>query len=159
MEKLDFEKLIEEKIDFLKGHHTIVLATAKDEKVTARTVSYATEGLDFYILSWDHHEKIKQIKKNPNVALARDNMSIKGVAKILGRPLDEKSRIGAKAIKKKRPKEFEIFSHIFGMIMMKVTPSYIKSWVRVDNKYQIEHLDLENKRAYLQKPDELVDRS
>lgn len=154
MEKLDYKRLIEEKINFLKGHHTIVLATSKDDLVTARTVSYATEGLDFYILSWDHHEKVMQIKKNPNVALARDNISIKGVAQILGNPLDEKSRIGAEIITKKRPKEFEIFSHIPGMTMMKVTPRYIKSWVRVDNKLRIEHLDLESKRAYLQKPEE-----
>jgi general stress protein 26 len=122
--------------------------------VTARTVSYATDGLGFYILSWDHHEKVMQIKKNPNVALARDNMSIKGVAKILGNPLDANSRKGAEVIKQKRPREFEIYSHIPGMIMMKVTPSYIKSWVRVDNKFLIEHIDLENKRAYLQKPEE-----
>ena len=151
---LDFETIRQEKVDFLKDHHTIVLATSKDGKVTARTVSYATEGLDFYILSWDHHEKILQIKENPNVALARENMSIKGVAEILGRPLDEKCKTGAKAIMKKRPKEFEIFSRIPGMIIVKVTPSYIKSWVRVDNKLLIEHLDLENKQAYLRKPEE-----
>jgi general stress protein 26 len=154
MENLDFEKLVEEKINFLKGHHTIVLATAKDGSVTARTVSYATDGLDFYILSWDHHDKVIQIKENPNVALARDNISIKGTAKILGNPLDEKSRIGAEVIKQKRPREFEIFSHIPGMTMMKVTPSYIKSWVRVDKKFLIEHIDLKNKQAYLQKPED-----
>jgi general stress protein 26 len=153
MEELDFEKQVEEKINFLREHHTIVLATSRDDKVTARTVSYATEGLEFYILSWDHHEKIEQIKENPNVALARDNISIKGVAEILGKPLDEKSRTGAEAIKNKRSKEFEIFSRTPGMIMVKVTPSYIKSWVRVDNKFLIEHLDLQNKRAYLQKPE------
>ena len=149
----DFEKLVEEKSAFLREHHTIVLATSKDDEVTARTVSYATEGLDFYILSWDHHEKIRQIKENSNGAGARDNMSIKGVAEILGKPLDEKSRTGAEAIKKKRPREFEMFSRIPGMIMVKVTPRYIKSWMRADNKFVIEHLDLENKRAFLQRPE------
>ncbi len=57
MEELDFEKLKEEKISFLKDHHTIVLATSKDDEVTARTVSYSTEGLDFYILSWDQRAR------------------------------------------------------------------------------------------------------
>ncbi len=153
METLDFDKLVEEKTVFLKEHHTIVLATSKDDEVTARTVSYATEGLDFYILSWDHHEKIVQIKENPNVALARDNMSIRGVAEVLGKPLDEKNKTGAEAIKKKRPKEFETFSRIPGMTMVKITPLYIKSWVRVNNELLIEHLDLQNKRAYLQRPE------
>ncbi len=152
--KLDFERLREEKVRFLEEHHTIVLATSRDDKVTARTVSYSTEGLDFYILSWDHHEKLFQIKENPNVALARDNISIKGFAEILGKPLDEKSARGGEIIKKKRPKEFEIYSRIPGMVIMKVTPTYIKSWVRVDGKFFIEHLDLESKRAYLQKPEE-----
>lgn len=151
---MDFERLREEKVRFLEEHHTIVLATSCDDKVTARTVSYSTEGLDFYILSWDHHEKLFQIKENPNVALARDNISIKGFAEILGKPLDEKSARGAEIIKKKRPKEFEIYSRIPGMVIMKVTPTYIKSWVRVDGRFFIEHLDLESKRAYLQKPEE-----
>jgi nitroimidazol reductase NimA-like FMN-containing flavoprotein (pyridoxamine 5'-phosphate oxidase superfamily) len=52
MKELDFEKLKEEKISFLKDHHTIVLATSKDDEVMARAVSCSTEGLDFYILSW-----------------------------------------------------------------------------------------------------------
>lgn len=151
---LDFEKLKAEKARFLEEHHTIVMATSHNNNVTARTVSYATKGLDFYIMSWDHHEKILQIKTNPNVALARDNISIKGVAEILGKPLDDKSKIGAEAIKKKRPKEFDIFSRIPGMIIVKVTPTYIKSWVRSDDGFFIEHLDIEKKQAYLQKPQE-----
>ena len=151
---MDFEKLREEKVRFFQDHHTIVLATSHDDNVAARTVSYSTEGLDFYILSWDHHEKILQIKENPNVALARDNISIKGIAEILGKPLGENSARGADIIKKKRPKEFEIYSRIPGMIMIKVTPTYIKSWVRIDNKFFIEHLDLEKKQAYLQKPED-----
>jgi len=152
MRKLDFEKLREEKIKLLEGHHTIILATSHHSEVSARTVTYATEGLDFYFMSWDHHEKILQIKENPNVALARDNISIKGIAKILGKPLDEKSKKGAEVTKKKHPKEFEVFCRIPGMIMVKVTPTYIKSWVRIDNKFFIEHLDLENKAAYLETP-------
>jgi hypothetical protein len=95
-----------------------------------------------------------QIKENPNVALARDNISIKGIAEILGKPLDENSARGAEIIKKKRPREFEIYSRIPGMIMIKVTPKYIKSWVRIEDRFFIEHLDLEKKQAYLQKPED-----
>lgn len=152
--ELDFDRIREEKVKFLESHHTIVMATSHNNRVTARTVTYATEGLDFYIMSWGHHEKILQIKENSNVALARDNISIQGVAEILGKPLAEKSRKGAEVTKKKHLKEFEIFCRIPGMIMVKVTPKYIKSWVRIDNKFFIEHLDLKNRQAYLQKPEE-----
>lgn len=153
MRELDFEKIREEKIKFFESHHTIILATSHNNKVTARTVTYATKELDFYFMSWDHHEKILQIKGNPNVALSRDNISIKGSAEILGDLSDEKSKEGVVVTKKKHPKEFKIFSQIPGMIMVKITPTYIKSWVRVDNKFFLEHLDLENKMAYLKKPE------
>ena len=152
MIELDFGKLRDEKIRYLESHHTIILATSHDNKTTARTITYATEGLDFYFMSWDHHEKILQIKENPNVALARDNVSIKSVAEILGKPLDEKSRKGAEVTKKKHPKEFELYCRIPGMVMVKATPTYIKSWVRIDNQFFIEHLDLQNEVAYLEKP-------
>ena len=52
------------------------------------------------------------------------------------------------------PREFVIFCRIPGMIMVKVTPTYIKSWVRIDNKFFIEHLDLKSKAAYLEKPED-----
>jgi len=42
MKQLDFEKLREAKIKFLESHHTIIIATSYDKKVTARTVTYAT---------------------------------------------------------------------------------------------------------------------
>ena len=57
MEELDFENLKEEKINILGDHHTIVLATSKDDEVIARTVNCSTEGLDFYILSWDQRAR------------------------------------------------------------------------------------------------------
>ena len=153
MRELDFEKIREEKIKFFENHHTIILASSHNNKVTARTVTYASEELDFYFMSWNHHEKILQIRGNPNVALSRDNISIKGVAEILGDLSDERSKEGVVITKKKHPKEFRIFSEIPGMIMVKITPTYIKSWVRVDNKFFLEHLDLENKMAYLKKPE------
>lgn len=72
--RLNFDEIRNTKTEFLESHHTIVIATSHDDKVTARTVTYATEGLDSYFMSWNHHQKILQIKENPNVALARDNL-------------------------------------------------------------------------------------
>ena len=50
--ELDFEKVREEKIRFLDSHHVIVLATSFDDRVTARTVTYASKGLEVYFMSW-----------------------------------------------------------------------------------------------------------
>jgi general stress protein 26 len=151
---LNFQAAMDEKVRLFDAHHTVVLATSGAGAVSARTVSYATVGLEFYLLSWDHHEKVQQIRQNPQVALARDNVSIKGVAEVLGNPLDARCRVGAEAIRKKRPREFEAFSRIPGMVMIKVTPTHIKSWVRIDNRFFIEHLDLAKQAAYLKKPED-----
>jgi general stress protein 26 len=152
--ELDFEKVREEKVRFLDSHHVIVLATSFDNRVTARTVTYASKGLDIYFMSWGHHKKCVQIRGNPKVALCRDNMTIEGLAIILGNPLDEKNKEYAETYTKKLPHDFKGFAHQPGMVLVKVTPTFVVSWVRIENRFFLEHLDLENKRAYLKKPEE-----
>ncbi|MBN1682441.1 pyridoxamine 5'-phosphate oxidase family protein [Candidatus Bathyarchaeota archaeon] len=154
MEKLDFGKLMDEKVKFFEDHHTLVLSTCSEGLVTARTVTYSSDGMVFYVMSWDHHEKILQIKKNPQVALARDNISMKGIAEILGPLTDEKSKVGVEVTRKKRSRELENYGRIPGMIMFKVEPYYVKSWVQIDRRFYIEHMDLKNKTAWLEKPEE-----
>ena len=154
---LSFDKVKEEKSKFLESHHVIVLATSCDNRVTARTVTYATKGLEIYFMSWDHHKKILQIKENPKVALCKDNISIEGVAEILGNPLDERNNEYAEIYKEKLPRDFTGFANLPGMVMVKVTPTLIVSWVRRHNRFFLEYLDLKNKRAYLMKPEETLE--
>lgn len=155
--ELDFEEVREQKIRFLDSHHVIVLATSYDNRVTARTVTYATKGLEIYFMSWDHHKKIIQIRGNPKVALCRDNMSVEGVAKILGSPLEEKNKECAEIFREKYPRDFEGYAHITGMVIVKVEPTLIVSWVRRDDRFFLEYLDLKNKSAYLMKPEEKLE--
>jgi len=152
--ELDYEKVREEKVRFLDSHHVMILATSYDNRVTARTVTFASKGLDIYFMSWSHHKKCVQIRGNPRVALCRDNVSIEGFAEILGNPLDEKNKEVAEIYRNKLPRDFDGFARIPGMVMAKVTPTFMVSWIRVENRFFLEHLDLENKRAYLEKPDE-----
>ena len=152
--ELDYERIREEKIRFLENHHAIVLATSLNNRVTARTVTYATKGLEIYFMSWGHHKKCVQIIGNPKVALVKHNVNIEGIAEILGNPLDEKNKEYAGIYKKKLPRDFGGFAHQPGMVMVKVTPTFIVSMVRIDNRLYLEHLDLENKIAYLKKLEE-----
>jgi general stress protein 26 len=149
--ELDFENTKDKIVKFLEAHHAIVLATALDKRVTIRTVTYATKGLEVYFMSFGHHKKIKQIEKNSRVALCKDNVNIEGVAEILGSPLDETNRKYAEIYKKKLPRDYAGFAHIPGMVMVKVTPKFIVSMVRIEKRLYLEHLDLGNKRAYLKK--------
>ena len=81
--ELDYDRIREEKIRFLENHHAIVLATSYNDRVTARTVTYASKGLEIYFMSWSHHKKCVQIRGNPKVALVKDNVNIEGLAEIL----------------------------------------------------------------------------
>ena len=101
MEKeLDFESKKQEIIEFLANKHAIVLATSLNDRVTARTVSLASDGPEIYFMSWDHHVKCVQIRGNPRVAVCRDNVQIEGKAEILGSPLDEKNQRYAEIYRK-----------------------------------------------------------
>ena len=66
--ELDYDRVREERIKFLDSHHVIVLATSFDDRVTARTVAYASKGLEVYFMSWSHHKKCVQTRGNPKVA-------------------------------------------------------------------------------------------
>ena len=81
--ELDYKRKIDAMIKVLTANRHIVLATSYNDRVTAITVSYVSNGLDIYFLSWEQHKKCAQIKGNPKVALCQNNMQIKGVAEIL----------------------------------------------------------------------------
>lgn len=152
--ELDYDRIREEKIRFLENHHAIVLATSYNDRVTARTVTYASKGLEIYFMSWGHHKKCVQMRGNPKVALVKDNVNIEGLAEILGNPLDDKNKEYAEIYRSKLPRDFEGFAHQAGMVMVKVTPTFIVSMERIDGRLYLEHLDLENKTAYLKKLEE-----
>jgi hypothetical protein len=90
--ELDYEREKDRVLRFLEGKHAITLATSLEDRVTARTVSFANDGLAILFMSWAHHSKCVQIRGNPCVALCRHNVQIEGVAEILGSPLDERNK-------------------------------------------------------------------
>ena len=153
--ELKFDEVKEEKIRFLEQNDRIVLATSLNNRVTVRTVNYASEGLTIIFGSWTHLKKIAQIRANAKVALCRDNVSIEGIAEMVGSPQDEENKRFVGIYKKKLPGLFESwFAHFSGTVFVKVTPTLIVSFVSKDNKPFLEYLDLENKRAYLTRPEE-----
>jgi uncharacterized pyridoxamine 5'-phosphate oxidase family protein len=146
--ELDFESKKQEIVEFLANKHAIVLATSLDDRVTARTVSLASDGLEICFMSWDHHTKCVQMRGNPRVAMCRDNVQIEGVAEILGSPLEERNRKYAGILKEKYPREYRAFAHELGMVIVKVVPTLIATWSRADGQPCLEYLDLENQTAY-----------
>ena len=103
----DYESVKNQVAEFLASKPAIVLATSLDGRVTARTVSMASEGLDVYFMSWGHHTKCIQIRGNPRVALCRDNVQIEGLAEILGSPLEETNQRYTELLRRKYPDDHD----------------------------------------------------
>ena len=143
--ELDYEGTRNRVIEFLTSKRAIVLATSLDGRVTARTVSMVSDGLDVCFMSWGHHTKCVQIRGNPRVALCRDNVQIEGRAEILGSPLDERNQRYAEMLRAKYPDDHDMFAREPGMVIVKVVPSAITVFGKEGDGLYLDRLDLEDK--------------
>ena len=135
-------------INFLNERKTIVLATSADDRVTARTVSFANDGLEIYILSFNSHKKYKQIQANRRVALCLDHYQVEGQATLLGDPLGGRNQRYAAIYQAQLPREYEIWTHQPGIELVRIEPLRITSMEMIDGWLYHEHLDLEAKKAF-----------
>jgi general stress protein 26 len=149
VEKLDYEHEKDRVLGFLENKHAIVLATSLEGRVTARTVSFANDGLAILFMSWGHHTKCAQIRGNPRVALCRDNVQMEGVAEILGSPLDERNQRYADILREKYPENHALFAHDPGMVIVRVLPTSITVFGKSDDQFCLKCLDAESETIYL----------
>jgi general stress protein 26 len=151
--ELDYKQKREEIIRFLESEDNaiMVLATSCNDRVLARNVLIANNGLDIYFFTWEHSRKCIQIQKNPRVALCKDNVQIEGVAAILGNLLDENSKEYTDIIRNRHPGAIENWEHQPGMVIARVRPTSIIIGVSVDDEPYLEFLDLENEIAYAER--------
>ena len=148
--ELDFEEKKKEVIRFLasKENATMVLATSYDERVLARNVLVASNGLDLYFFTWKHSRKCMQIEKNPKVALCKDRVQIEGVAEILGNLPDESVKKYTDVMRDKFPEAIKLWERRPGMVIVRVRPTVVVTGGSVDEPIHLDFLDLNNQRAY-----------
>lgn len=92
----DVEKIMIERF----GKDTVIaLATAEQEVPYVRNVNAYYEDGSFYIITYALSNKIKQIEKNPNVAIAGDWFTAHGKGNNLGYFGKEENRIIAEKLK------------------------------------------------------------
>lgn len=86
---------------FLQRHVYCTLATCVDATPLATMVMYVSDGLDLYFFTGMNTKKLKNIKKNPNVAVAVEGrrffffpqaMEIQGRAEVLSGKDEETAR-------------------------------------------------------------------
>jgi general stress protein 26 len=148
-DELDYAREIDRVLGSLEGKHAIVLATSLGDRVTARTVSFANDGLAILFMSWGHHTKCVQIRGNPRVALCRDNVQIEGVAEILGSPLEERNKRYADILREKYPDDHARFAREPGMAIVRVLPTSVTVFVKADDRFCLKCLDVEHESAHL----------
>jgi len=86
MEELNYEALSEEIAKILRKAKEIVLATSADGHVTARLMAPLSDGLVVMMSTGGNSQKVAQMRRNPNVALAIGNLKMEAEAELFGHP-------------------------------------------------------------------------
>jgi len=152
--EINFEKTKEKFINFLEANDNaiMVLATSFKNRVIARNVLIANNGLDIYFFTWGHSRKCKQIKNNPKVALCKDKVQIEGTAKILGDLFSQKNKKYTDIIRNKFPEAIKRWEQKPGMVLVRIKPNFIcVNGTAIDDDFYLDYLDIENKKAYREK--------
>jgi general stress protein 26 len=151
--ELNYKEKKEELIRFLESQDNkiMVLATSHNNRVLARNVLVASDGLDLYFFTWKHSRKCMQIEKNPKVALCKDKVQIEGVAQILGGLLDEKTKKYTDTMRRKFPESIKKWERRPEMIIARVRPTLVVTGGSFNGDIYIDFLDLENEKAYSEK--------
>jgi hypothetical protein len=146
---LDFEEECELLRTFLADEEraTMVLATSRDNRVLARTILVAADGLELYCFTWEHSRKCEQIRANPRVALCVDILQLEGLAEILG-PLADPATPGVSVVRAKFPDPVRRWEVRPGMVMLRIRPTRVVLGEPVDGKPALHMIDLEEKTAY-----------
>lgn len=106
----------------------MVLATCKNDRVTARTMSVVLLNEVFYFQTDKIFIKYEQIAFNPFVALCIDNIQIEGVATAIGHPLFDDNDAFATAFQRSYKGSFDAYSHLKNEVVVEVRPKKITLW-------------------------------
>ena len=90
---------------------------------------------------------ITKINKNPNVAIAADNIQIEGIAEIIGHPYDENNKEFLELFKNKHYMSYRMYSKLKDEVVIKVDCKKITIWKSSDEKTYRYYLHVEEKKA------------
>lgn len=126
----------------LETEKTLVLATCADNNVTIRPMSHINIGLSIFFQTGSNSEKIRQIRKNPLVALCVGTYQIEGYSTVLGHPLVKENSFFAQKYKEKHPGSFERYSSYEDEIVVKVDMRRVKQWRYIDSEPFLAEINL-----------------
>jgi uncharacterized pyridoxamine 5'-phosphate oxidase family protein len=147
MREINYKDFFNEVVSILSHIREIVVATSLNERVTARTVYCICDDLNLYFITSKAYTKYKQICKNPNIALAINNIQMEGEAEILGHPSSEENSFFKEICERDKDymEYFNNYSKYKNTILIKVNPKLITVY---KGKGAYKYLNLEEKKAY-----------
>jgi len=137
-----YDERLEQIVAFLEAKRAIALATSQGDRVTARTVTFASRGVEIYFLSLAGNTKCRQIEANPNVALCRDHVQIEGTAEILGRAGSSENAEVAELFRVKYDGDYERHINHPAMVAVRVRPTRVGFFYMEDGEFLVDRLDI-----------------
>ena len=125
-----YERKLSELFRTIGKVRKMVLSTSFDNRVTSRMMSFVIFDNKFYCQTDKTFLKYQQIKLNPKVALCIDNIQIEGIAKNIGKPLENKKFINL--FKQYYKTSYEIYSFLENEILLEIEPTSIGVWIYKD---------------------------
>jgi len=131
-----------------------ILATSKDDRVTARRMRLLSDGLTLYGWTNRYTRKSEQIMANPKVSVVVEYIQIDGVGSVKGHPTDEPEFL--ELIRKKLPDRYENlvknWSAVSDRVVIEIKPKRIALWKYADPAAGIEEglyiLNVDERKAY-----------
>ena len=149
MKSSDYEEIKKAIQEVLSKKRQLILATSSENRTTARIISCSNIDLRILFLTGNKSLKVKQISKNPHVALAIDEINLEGNAIMHGYPLDPNNQVLIEAYKLIHPDAFKEHAHLFDEILIEIIPTLIKRWNHETDPPNLEILDLQVHKAFI----------
>jgi len=147
--ELDYAQVKNEIIEHLNDTNHLVLATSSNDRVTARTVDFANDGLTLFFMTWEYNKKVRQIKENPQVAMCINEIQIEGKAEILGKPTKGSNAAYIDILRKKFSDLFiDTFTNIPTIVLVRIIPTKIVRFCKIENRFHFQKLDIANEKAF-----------
>lgn len=135
MKELDYNIFENEIRQLLKNQTTMSFATSYKDRVTVRTVYVIPIGLKLYFLTRESSTKFKQLLKNDNVAVCKENIQIEGVGNILGHPTEDHNQEVIHYCLDHGYDDFKKYMKYKNAVLVEVEPKKIGLWKNHGREY------------------------
>ena len=135
MKTIDKNKL-NEVYQQLGSSNTMVLATAFNQRVSARMMSFIVKDNKFYFQTDIKFHKYDDICGNSNVALCKDNIQVEGICKEIGKPKD--ISWFCELYSKYHLSSYQAYSMLENTRVFEIEPIFIQRWNYIDGNPFIE---------------------